>query len=509
MISALSAMVVLQTSTQTTPTTIVKTSLFKNGYAVIVREAKVPASGQIVIEEPPVVTLGTLWITSSQGSSISRIVAGTMSKETTTQVGAKSIDEALALNKGKTVTLTMYGSNGELQTMTGTIRHVEGNLVVIDRDGSSELLLTSRIVSASINGAVYSSETKTTQNVPVLRVTATPGSSVYIMGLEAGAMWHPSYHVDITDPKNLTITSQATLVNDVADMTGIDAKLITGFPNIPFLGRPDPLTLIQGFQNQLRDQMAAGSGAFQNAAPGQAVYGRREAAGDAFAPIPEGATGVQSEDLFFYTLPKIDLKKGERGLFTLFQSKSPYDHVYCLDLGTQVAPRPGQTPNFAQSTYDVWHELEFKNQSKQPWTTGPVVAVRDGEILGQDELKYTSVGATAYLRMSKALDVPAQLVEEEIAREREALKLTYSAYDLVTYKGTVKIINRKDRPVQMRITRNVEGELIESSIEVDAQKGVKGLNSENPMTRLEWSPTVPAGKDVTFTYTVKVYMQVR
>jgi len=50
--------------------TVVGASLFKNGYAVVLREAPIPASGEVTIAAPPTSSLGSLWVTASKGVKI-------------------------------------------------------------------------------------------------------------------------------------------------------------------------------------------------------------------------------------------------------------------------------------------------------------------------------------------------------------------------------------------------------------------------------------------------------
>src|SRR5688572_9941841 len=80
-------------------------SLFKNGFAVVVREAKLGASGEYSLDELPPAVLGTLWITASRGVKLDEVVVG--NKETEVDRPATSLDEILQANVGKVLTFRL------------------------------------------------------------------------------------------------------------------------------------------------------------------------------------------------------------------------------------------------------------------------------------------------------------------------------------------------------------------------------------------------------------------
>ncbi|HMS56878.1 MAG TPA: hypothetical protein PKA27_15915, partial [Fimbriimonadaceae bacterium] len=83
---------------------VVAASLFKNGFAVVVREWPLK-DGEAIIEDAPQAALGTFWLTTSKGLKISE--ARTMLQRTAGERDAASVDELLGLNVGKTITLTL------------------------------------------------------------------------------------------------------------------------------------------------------------------------------------------------------------------------------------------------------------------------------------------------------------------------------------------------------------------------------------------------------------------
>jgi len=320
--------------------------------------------------------------------------------------------------------------------------------------------------------------------------------------------------VDISDEKTLRLTAKATVMNDLVDVSGIEARLITGFPHVRFIGVPDPLTGGVSIDQFLQSLMSSGTPA-QYATPGamsqnaarasDAAYGEA-----AFTPFdPSGLEGIQAEDLFFYRQPGVTLKNGERGYYVLFQAESPYTHVYRLDIPDTAASfsreaslSPQQAPPL-----DVWHTLKFTNTAKMPLTTAAAITVQDGQMLGQDMLDYTSPGAEASLKITKALEVHAEDQEEETARERGAVRRGDTfLYDLVTVQGTIAVTNRKPKDVQMKVTKVTLGEAVEASAGGKTTKSPVGLRSINPMSRIVWEPLLKPGESLRLTYTYKVYV---
>jgi hypothetical protein len=340
------------------------------------------------------------------------------------------------------------------------------------------------------------------------------------ISLERGLTWAPGYHVDITDPKKLKITSKATIMNDGAPLQAVDLKLITGFPHLRFIGVFDPLTsghTIDQFVQQMMNMgaTAAAPGAMsQGAMFGNARMSERQDA-NIFEPFQPGQLeGMQLEDLFFYSRPNVTLETGERGYYVLFQETADYEHVYTLDIPETgwwqnanedyriVAPQPEFSP------YDVWHTLEFTNPSTFPFTTAAATTFKSGQIIGQDMLMYTAPKSKARLKITKALDVSNDLIEEETARQIRALPSTNRsiAYDLVTAKGTIEVVNYKAEDVKVRVTKQLVGDVSEVSHEGKALKNRTGLRSLNPNTTITWLRTLKPGEKVELTYTFKVYV---
>lgn len=496
---------------------IVAASLFKNGYAYVVRQTPLPAGSEITLRVPETAVLGTFWIAGSEGVKIGEVTSTTV--ETEGQRNAGSLDELLAWNVGRKVRLESTTVHSQQSwAVEGKLLSADGAFVIIEGNGYRNAVPKSsinRLVSFEGDFLVYSQKVKQVSRVLRIRATGPAGAKLMLTAMQPGMSWVPAYRADITDDKKLKLVARATLFNELGDLDGIQAKLVVGFPNVAYLGVTEPLVSPAGMAQFLRavgdtggaPGVPGGSGGMANQMAG------REAGADAdfFGSFEPGtAGGEQLEDLFFYTLPNVRLKVGERSYLVLFESEAEYKRVFTLDVpdrsgvyaNGQAAWRGGPTVN---EPLDVWHTVRFPNTAGVPLTTGVATVVKSGEVLGQDRMTYTSRGAEASLRIAKALDIRADALEEEVTRERGfVVRDGRPVYDRVTVKGTVEIVNRKDTDVTMRVTKSFAGEAVEVGQGGTATKTPAGLGQLNPYTQLVWKPEVKKGETLRLTFTYQL-----
>ncbi len=479
-------------------------SLFKNGYGVVFREAEIPA-GKTLFHTPPPgqASLGSVWFTASRDVKIQRIA--TVNRTNTVTTVATGIPEILALNVGAKLTLHLLkpGTSGQMQ-VEAEIKDVLPNLIVIKTASGEEILPIDYVKSlSSASGLKIKRDGSISEQALEFEARGPAGSKLYSMAIQSGISWSPAYSVQLLDNTKLRLTGQATLINDLAPISGAEIKLVTGFPSLRFLYQPDPLTA-----DFLSPRMPGGSGGFgggqmQNAAP---ITMRRESAesmADAFNPSGEG---FAAEDLFFYKLPGTTLMQGGRSQTVLFEGTADYKAVYKAELPdpiSQAGGRVGTPP-------DVWHTLVFKNPVNQPLTTAPAITMKSGEVIGQDEIKYSSVGGPVSLRVGKALDVVIEATAEEVEREQAARKDRHGnpTYDLITIKGVVAVNSLKGKDVQLEVEIPLEGEVISAGA-AQVTKTAAGLRDANPRSLISWKPVVAKGGKVTLEYSVKIFVAAR
>jgi hypothetical protein len=122
-------------------------------------------------------------------------------------------------------------------------------------------------------------------------------------------------------------------------------------------------------------------------------------------------------------------------------------------------------------------------------------------------LHFVPPAGSTRLRITQAVSIDAEQNEYEIERQRSAAQFHGYDHDLVTIRGELKVTNYKTEPVELVVTKLYSGELHEAEGEPQSTTLARGLRQINPRGKLEWTVTVPPGKDqaVTLTYTYKVY----
>ncbi|NLB54603.1 MAG: hypothetical protein GX811_02340, partial [Lentisphaerae bacterium] len=155
---------------------------------------------------------------------------------------------------------------------------------------------------------------------------------------------------------------------------------------------------------------------------------------------------------------------------------------------------------------DVWHALRLSNNSKQPWTTAPAIVTKDGLILGQDTLYFTSLGAQTLLRFTKALDLRAVTSERETDRQRNVPHRD-SRWDLVTAEGKITLTNLKAVEVAVFVQIPVEGEIVDNPQNASVSLSHSGITAVNPTVNLSWDIKIPIREKIELNYTYKRYVR--
>ena len=484
---------------------VVDAALFKNGYCVVTSQAEVPATGELLLEAPRSAVLGTFWLRATDGKVLSA-VNGFIDR--TVERDPRDIDEYLSRCRGKVV--TVQGPKGDL---TGVLENVTKNLVALRTSDGLELLGKGYLGSVRVKGEGKEFRFSETHKVPVLKVSVLRGTKVLVTMMQQGFWWSPAYNMDITDPSQMTLTARSVVVNDLEDVKDLGVRLVTGFPNLPFLGQVDPVHL----GTPVSGMLMAG-GAFAGRREGQMMqFANRAdlAAEGSFAGIDmEGVKGFAAEDLFMYPLAGVTLRQGERMYRQLFQATSGYEHVHTLDAASLTdaqGNRPGNDGRPVDRTHgqvDVWHELKFSNKAGLPLTTGPATVTKGNDVIGQDTLTYTSKDQDARVKISKAMDVAARQTEEEKGRERGFIKDQYNnpRFDRLTVGGKIEVANRKEKPVKLEARKLVYGEVLTC----DGGSSVKepgSLWEVNPASTMKWTVELAPGESKTLAYTYTVLRQ--
>jgi hypothetical protein len=516
-------------------TKVTRVALFKNGLGFFVREGKLPSARVVRLSGFAAPAHGTFWFSYPEGLALESIVG----RETTEteRIPVASFAELLSANEGKEVVVLGSGEKimGRLvslpkapespapdayswgrgaarsssfispvgsQSRLALIQTAEG-LVAIDPQSIRQVNLPGEERTLTLPREVKSWEIEARLKRPA---AGTPVAASY---LAKGITWAPSYVVDISDPSQARLTAKAVVINEAEDLKGTHLDLITGFPNLGFADIADPLAgkeSLAGFLASLArgsSQAESRRGIMaQNAMfAGVAELGREAL----FPEYGAAAVGKTVEDLFFYPVEQVTLGKGETGYYPLFTASVPYKQIYQWEIPDYINredrygdPRREQR----EAPEEVWHSIKLTNKTKTPWTTAPAQTMKAGQILGQDTLKYTPSAATSLLRITQAISIKAEQSEREISRERDAVQLYGDHFDRVTIEGRLRVVNFKAEAVTMEITKNLSGELKQTSPKAEVERLARGLERMNPTNLLTWSFTLKPGeqKELTYSY---------
>jgi hypothetical protein len=307
-------------------------------------------------------------------------------------------------------------------------------------------------------------------------------------------------------------------VNDALDLEDAELHFIVGYPNLQYADILSPIslqqTLAQMIQRLLHPDRRGGFGGVTSQV---AVLSNVEFSGEGDMALArdilgystsaaEGLEGTREEDLYFYSLKGYSLKKGERGYINLFSADVDYKHTYVWSVPQSVEESRRSAEEDTQRD-EVWHCIKLKNSTPHPWTTGAALTSRGWKPLGQDTLRYTPKGGETNLRITRVTDIRVSRKEFETERQQKSIRLLGYDWDLVTVKGEMLLKSYKEKPVQMEITKQLLGEVLETTDKGVVTKRAEGLRAVNPNSEIEWKVTLEPGEEKTITYVFKIYVR--
>jgi hypothetical protein len=520
--------------------------LFKNGLAAVQREVKLPGPGTFLIEDAPDPVHGTWWVESDADVETRSAV-----REVTLPLRHGENPDLQRALAGKKVTI--HFRDGQIPAATGTVEALPspaGNeawsrayqqptdygyygwrssgpaaapprFLLLKSDAGQTYVDLGMIAYLRSEG---SAET-VRQRRPVLLLTLPAGAkpaAVTLTYLTKGLAWAPSYRLDISDPKSLTLTQSAAIKNEFGDLDETDVQLITGFPNVQFAHVSSPLTLRTNwtsFFQQLNQRFSPGHAATGQVLRQAAVaYNEPGDAGSGLAATPAG----EGVDLHYHSIGKRSLKEGEALSLNVASAQAPYERIveWRVPDTRDEWGRPMDRNNYQYQRQqdperfedDPWDAVRFRNPLGFPMTTAPAMVVAKGRFNGQSMTRFVNAGEETTARVNKALSVRTRTVEVEKAAEqgqaaREIVEWGGRTFRKVTVNGELAVNNHRNEEVKLVLRRQFTGELV--SADGDPKKILReeGVYSVNTRRELIWELTLKPGEEKTlkYQYTVLVY----
>jgi hypothetical protein len=358
------------------------------------------------------------------------------------------------------------------------------------------------------------------QKCPSIRIQLEKpagGEKISISYLARGITWAPGYLVDLSDSKTARFSAHAVIVNEMTDFKNVDLQLATGFPNIKFGEILNPVAKSQSlaeFLGALTNPSGrqSGNSYMMNQ---QAIISQAEdyrvSEPSVVPSYSTAAEGVVAEDLFFYPVKNFTLMNNETSWLPLFTAEMPYKHIYTWKiedfLDNQDHYQNQSETQGRKMAEEVWHSCRLVNTLSMPLTTAATEFMTNGEFTGQDVCYYTAPKAETTIRINKALNLLAEQVEVEIERKRDAATFHGYRHDLVKVRGELKIRNKIGKTVDVEITKELSGEVLESDPKCSDVKTAKGLRQVNPKHILKWEIELKSNEEETLSYQYQVYIR--
>jgi hypothetical protein len=502
-------------------------SIFKNGSAFFLKSGivKTTDGSYRMTENIPAALFGTLWINSPNGE-LKHISSYSDKIQTIKKLNAKSFAELLYLNSGKKVKLHIGkdeivegfvdGIENKKDTITNSIPFYLESIVSFKTGDKWLTISTSEIRRVEfLEKPTHLYNFKKSREKPVVKIDFNSKKAeqpLDLMYLENGLSWSPNYLIELIDDRTANLTLRAEVVNNAENINDSEINFVVGIPNFRFANK---LSSLVDFIKTFTPSQDANR--FSNIAPAQTLnYGIEEDFD--FQPdlnTSNNPVGSAQEDLYFYNLKNINLKKGGRGHYQIFKTKIEIAHIYECNLETNSASK-----NYYQKSYlfqqedknKVFHSVKLNNETNYPWTTGAAMVVKDTEMpkpISQDQLNYTPINGNSFVKLTQAPDVKVKHAEKEIERIDRAMKnpaLQKYYLDLVTVEGKIKVKNYKSKKIDLNIRRTIIGQLLESSSDWLKSDRVNRSSTQNTTTDVCWETTIKPGEELIITYTYKVYV---
>ena len=473
-------------------------TVFKDGHAYVVHQGAMPtdAAGNVLLDLLPTPVLGTFWPYSlDKTAKLDAVIAGR--RPVAVERTALTVREMLEANVGAEVVIAEGGKPAYPATIvrflarsaeeldateppTGTDRvPVKGNVVLLKTADGTRAVPVEQITDVKFVGKYATKVTDVeVRNLLTLKLNwggqpPAKSAEVGMAYVQKGVRWIPGYRIELAADGRAVVKLQATLLNELADLTDATVNLVVGVPSFYFKETADPIALSQAvaqlspyFQTDASTQHALSNSMMTQVARGGEVrnaHGGGAAPAADLGPVVEG--GTQSEDLFVYTVKNVTLARGQRMVLPIAQYALAYKDVYTLDI--PAAPpaelrNPSADAQAAQlaklmAAPKVIHKVRLTNAATHPLTTAPALVLKDGRVIAQGMMTYTPKLGSVDVTLTAAVDLRVKKADKEVKRTPNGTTFEGHQFARADLTGTVSVTNAGAKPVEIEVTRHVLG----------------------------------------------------
>ena len=484
---------------------VTSVAVFKNGLGFFLREGQTGLrEGWCLAGEVPPAHFGTLAIFSHGKDEIVDVVGsgpGELVEFDGTDAAGDVAAKRARLEASRLLKVQLtYTRKDTERTAAGKLVSIGADFIVLENDvgnlavpldGIRKLQVLEKPVRVHVAGADGKTPGKTTLGMAYLR---------------KGLTWIPEYTLKILNDDTAELSLRGTLVNEAEDLVHCDVNFVVGVPHFLHTDYLAPIAVGQVIrtigaavaprevmtQITNRAAIATDRRAEQTDVVDQPVPpgGRdlREALGN--LPQMEGPGGA---DFTVYSKKDLTVRRGEKAIVTLFVKQIKYSHIYRWS-----PPEPLQ------------HSLVLTNDTDTAWTTGPCLALSQGNPLSEDLLKYVPKGGSGELPVTTAINVAQEQKETEVDRKLKAHEPANGFWvDLVTLQGDLKVRNFEKKRIEVVIEARVPGKPLEASdggaLSVDTSK----LQLLDRVGSIRWKMALEPGETKAVTYRYERYVASR
>ncbi len=352
--------------------------------------------------------------------------------------------------------------------------------------------------------------------------------------LQRGLRWIPQYRITLQPDGQAVVELQATLINELIDLTDVRTHLVIGVPRFDFKGTIDPIALNQQLANlsqYFRENNRPNTMMFNNSAMTltqvRSLPTPHANEGEPGGNLGPGLAEGQESDLFIFTLEHVSLAKGERMAVSLGRWQLPYEDLFRLTIDDLPPPElrkqfdSRQQAELAKMVHapKVKHIVRIHNQSDVPFTTAPVIFLKQGNLMAQGMMTYTSSGNRVDLEITTAVNVPVSLTDEVSERTPNSATFGGHQYDRIGLAGKISLTNYHDRPVVIEVERRLLGIAEKASSDGKIVRTNPNLSTSgnqpfwwnwstwpywwfhlNTSSSVRWKVTLPAGQKLELSY---------
>lgn len=478
-----------------------KISLFKNGFGYFNTELLLNDKSEIKVTNIPVQTHGTFWISYEKGIEVNNIFSTQSTVEYTREF--EDLYDLLKINIGKDIRVTIDKDTSK----SGTIFDVKNGLLLLKNSNGIEVINLITIDRFSFNSQDISKEVTYENEVTELNIHLAEiynKRKIFMNFLSRNITWVPSYIIDISDTNKAVFTAKALIINEVMDLENVDIDVITGFPGIEYAYTDSPMAMTMEMDRFFSRLSYGESTYIESDLMVQSVMSNRSSF---TVPTPEYESQKKvegTEDLFFYPINNISIKKGDTAYIPLFSIETEYKHIYTLSVPNYLDDY-GRAIN--RDNLNVFHSIKINNNGDLPWTTAPAQFISDGNFTGQSTCSYTPPGSEAIIKINNAVNVSVDDNEVEVKRIRDSDKFNGYNYDLVTLEGEIYISNSQNKPIDMEVDKIITG--VTDNIDSEGQVELlgKGIKKINPTSLITWKLKLEPFERKKVSYSYNLYIR--